>query len=165
MHEELRREAKDAAVNGLGDDYVIAGSQETKDRVDAGHARRKDVCGLAAFKLGYSAFERFAVGMIGARVVVTFVFAELGLHVCGSLVDRSDNGAGGGIRLLADVNSIRSKTHEDSCVLDTAYAQLLPGLTVCRDAVSEPLRSKVPSGAPFSKMDGISGPFPLGTAG
>src|ERR1700722_9680252 len=55
--------------------------------------------------------------MIGARVIVAVsIFSELGLDVSGRLVDRSDDGACGRVRLLTDVDGICSETHEDSCL-------------------------------------------------
>src|SRR5690349_8207422 len=66
---------------------------------------------MAALELGQSFFQCFAVRMIGAGVVVAFIFAELFLHISGGLVDWGDNGPGGRIRLLADVNGVCSETH------------------------------------------------------
>ena len=96
---------------------MIAGTQEAKHGVDACHSGGKSVSCRAAFEFGESAFERFAIRMIGARVIVAVsIFSELGLHVGGRLVDRSDDGACGRIRLLTDVDGVCSETHEDSCL-------------------------------------------------
>ena len=92
---------------------MVSGAQQAKDRIDAGHPGSKDVSAVAAFEFGDGALQRFSIGMIGARVVVAvFVFAlTLRLHVSGRLIDRRDDGAGGRIRFLADVDGISSETH------------------------------------------------------
>src|SRR4029077_17422393 len=58
--------------------------------------------------------------MIGAGVIVAFVFTKLGLHVRRCLVDRSDPRPGSGGGLLSDVNGICSETHGHSCLSQTA---------------------------------------------
>src|SRR5712692_3998406 len=84
---------------------------ETEDGVDGGHAGSENVGALPAFEFSDGALERFAIGMIGACVVVAFIFAQLGLHVGGGLIDRRNDGARSGIRLLPDVNRVGGKTH------------------------------------------------------
>src|SRR5216684_2643349 len=111
MHEKLRGETEDAAVHGFGDDGMIAGAEETENGVNGGHSRSENVSALPAFEFSDGALESFAIGMIGARVVVAFVLAQFGLHVGGGLIDRRNDGAGGGIRLLPDVNRVGGKTH------------------------------------------------------
>jgi len=64
---------------------------------------------VAAFELGYSALERFAIGMICSRIVISFVLAELFVDVRGGLIDRRDNGSGGGIRFLPDMMALVAK--------------------------------------------------------
>jgi hypothetical protein len=67
---------------------------------------------VAAFELGDSFFESFAVGMIGARVVkATFGFAQLLVDVRGSLVDGQNDSASGWIGLLAHVNGVGGESH------------------------------------------------------
>jgi hypothetical protein len=114
LNEELSGQAEDATVDGFGDDGVIAGAQETEDGVNRGHAGSEDVGLRAAFEARHGALERLAIGMLGARVVEAFVFAEGGLHVRGSLVDGRNDGAGGWIRLLSDVDGIGGETHGSS---------------------------------------------------
>src|SRR5262249_11203813 len=64
-----------------------------------------------AFQLGHSPFERFAVRVIGARVVVTFVLSQLFVHIRRRLIDRRDDGACCRVGLLVHVNGISGKTH------------------------------------------------------
>src|SRR4029077_14960662 len=111
VHQELCGEAEDSAVNGFGDYRVIAGTQKTEYSVNRSHAGGKYIGTLAAFQFGDGAFESFAIGMIGARVVVAFVFAEFGLDIGRSLVDRRDDGAGSGIRFLSHMNRVGGETH------------------------------------------------------
>ncbi len=111
MHQELRGEAEDSAVNGFGYYSVITGTQKTKDSVNSSHAGREYIRALAAFQFSDGALESFAIRMIGSRVVVTFVFAELGLDIGGSLVDRRDDGTGSGIRFLSHMNRVGGETH------------------------------------------------------
>src|SRR6202007_2754581 len=89
-----------------------AGRQQAKNRVNAGHPRREHIGAVAAFKFGDSTLEGFAVGVIRARVVVTFVLAQLFVDVGDAWVDGRDNRAGGGIRLLTHVNRIGGKAHD-----------------------------------------------------
>ena len=114
LHEELRGQAVDAAVNGFGDDGVVAGAQKAKDGVDRGHARGENVGGRAAFETRHRALEGLAIRMRGAGVVESFVLAHRILDVRGGLVDGRDDGAGGGIRFLSDVDGIGGKTHAGS---------------------------------------------------
>ena len=93
-------------------DYVVAGAQQPENGIDARHAGGENVGAVTVFEFGHGALQRFAIGMIGARVIVALVLAELFVHVGGGLVDRCDDGAGGRIRLLPDVNGICSETHE-----------------------------------------------------
>ncbi len=91
---------------------MIARPEQPEDRINRGHARSKNVGGVAAFEFGESFFERLAVGMIGPRVVVALaVFAELFLDVGRGLINWRDDGASGGIGLLPDVNGVGGKTH------------------------------------------------------
>src|SRR6267143_1058803 len=111
VDEELRGKAEYAAVNSFGEDYVIARAQKPEDRVDSRHARRENVGAVAAFQLGDRAFQRFAVRVIGSRVIVAFVFAQLFVDVRRGLIDGRDDGPGGGIGFLAHMNGVGGKTH------------------------------------------------------
>src|ERR1700743_3874829 len=74
--------------------------------------------------------------MIRARVIVAVsIFSKFGLDVGGGLIDRSDDGACGRIRLLTDVDGICSETHEDSCLSNKDNAKLLDD--ACCRAVRE----------------------------
>ena len=106
LNEELRGEAVDSAINGAGKNGVVAGAEQSKDRIDCSHAGSKDVSSDSAFEFGDGAFEGFAIRVVGARVVVAFVLAEGFLDVGGRLIDRRDDGAGGGIRLLSHMNRV-----------------------------------------------------------
>src|SRR5271157_4526308 len=75
MNKKLCRDAVNAAIDSLREQYVVAGTQKTENCVDARHAGRKSVRAVAAFELGESAFDRFAIGVVGARVII----AALGL--------------------------------------------------------------------------------------
>lgn len=107
LDEELRGETVNAAVNGAGKNGVVSGPEQTKDRIDGSHAGSEYVGGDSSFEFGDGAFEGFAIGVVRARVVETLVFAEGFLDIGGGLVDRSDDGAGGGVGLLAHVNRVR----------------------------------------------------------
>src|ERR1700682_3706676 len=111
MHKQLRGKSEDAPITSFGNHCRLAGTQQPKDGVDGGHSGSKNVSAPPAFEFSDGALQRFAIGMIGARVVVAFVFSKLALHVGGGLVDGRNNGAGGWIRLLPYVNSIGGKTH------------------------------------------------------
>ncbi len=111
VHKELRGEPEYPAVNGFGEDRVIARAQEPEDRVDSRHAGRENVGAVAAFQLGDRAFERFAVRVIGSRVIVAFVFAQLFVDVRRGLIDGRYDGPGGGIGFLAHMNGVGGKTH------------------------------------------------------
>src|SRR5260370_31639137 len=110
VHEQLRCQSKDPTVNSLGDYRVVAGAQQTEHRVDSRHPRGKNISALATFEFGHRALERLAIGMFGPRVIKALVFAELRLDVGGSLIDRRDDGAGGGIWFLSHMNRIGCET-------------------------------------------------------
>ena len=67
---------------------------------------------MSALKLGNGPFERFAVGVIRARVIVAFVFAQFFVYVRGGLIDGRDDGPGGGIGFLTHMNGVGGKTHD-----------------------------------------------------
>src|SRR5437763_16573674 len=50
--------------------------------------------------------------MICSRVVVALVLSQLLVDVCRSLINRRDNRACGGIRLLAHIDGIGGQTHD-----------------------------------------------------
>lgn len=106
LNEKLGGEAVDSAINGARQNGVVARTEQSKDRIDCRHAGSENVGGDSAFELGDGAFESFAIGVVGARVVVTFIVAEGFLDVRGRLIDRSDDGTGGGIGLLPYVNRV-----------------------------------------------------------
>ncbi len=81
VNQELRGQAEDSAVNGFGDYRVIARTKQAEDSVNGGHAGSKYIGALTAFQFGDGALQSFAIRMIGSRVVVAFVFAELGLDI------------------------------------------------------------------------------------
>jgi hypothetical protein len=52
--------------------------------------------------------------MLGAGVFVAFMLSERLLHVRGGLENRGDDGARGGLRLLADMDRVGGESHEYS---------------------------------------------------
>ena len=112
VHEELRGEAVHAAIDCFGKHDVVTGAQQAEHGVDCRHARSEDVGGMATFQFCNGALQSFAIGMIGAGVIVSaFGLAQFLVNVGGSLVDRSDHGACGGIGFLSNVNGVRRKSH------------------------------------------------------
>ncbi len=105
---------------------MVARAQQAKDRVNSRHAGRKNISAVAAFQLGNGAFESFAVRVIGARVIVPFVLAQFLIDVRGGLIDRCDDGSGGGIGLLPDMNGVCSETH--CALLATAVRIVVPSV-------------------------------------
>ena len=93
---------------------MVAGTQQPKHGVDGRHAGGEDVGRVAAFEARHAAFQRAPVGMLGAGIVVAFILAERLLHVRGGLKNRRDDGAGGGLRLLADMDRVGGESHECS---------------------------------------------------
>src|SRR5260370_7736228 len=90
---------------------MVPGTTQPEDGVNRRHPRGEHVGAFAAFEFRHGAFERLAVRVIGAPVVVAFVFAQLLLHVCRSLLDGRDNRSGGWIRLLPDAYRLSGKSH------------------------------------------------------
>src|SRR5260370_35851709 len=89
----------------------MAGPKKTEHRVDGRHPGSKHVSALSAFQFRNGALKRLTIRMLGARIVEAFILAQFGLHVRRSLIDRRDNGARSGIRLLSHVNRVGSETH------------------------------------------------------
>jgi len=118
--------AEYAAVNGFGQDHMVARAQQAKDRVNSRHAGRKNISAVAAFQLGNGAFKSFAVRVISARVIVPFVLAQFLIDVRGGLIDRCDDGSGGGIGLLPDMNGVVAKPIVLS--LRPLFGSLLPSV-------------------------------------
>src|SRR6266403_2824342 len=103
---------------------MVARAQQAEDGIDASHPGSKNVSAVAAFEFGDGALQRFTVGMVGARVVPTvFIFSQLHVHISRCLIDRRDDGAGGRVRFLADVDGIRSETHVYSSWLEIENLQ------------------------------------------
>src|SRR2546423_170035 len=90
---------------------MVARAQQPKYGIDRRHPGRKNVGALPAFKFSHRALQRFAVGVIGPRVVIPFIFSELCLHVCRGLINRRDNRARGRFGFLAYMYRIGRKTH------------------------------------------------------
>src|SRR5580692_1263714 len=55
--------------------------------------------------------------MVGSRVVITLVLAQLFVYIRGRLIDRRNDRTRGGIRLLPNVNRVRGKSHCDLLLL------------------------------------------------
>ena len=70
-------------------------------------------------------FEREARRILRARVLVALVHAELVLHVGGCLIDRRDDGAGGGVRLLAGVQADGAESRVSSGASRTRYDNIV----------------------------------------
>ncbi len=66
---------------------------------------------MDTFQLGNRAIEGFEVWMVCARVIVAFVFSKFFVDVRGGLIDWCDDGPGGGIGFLPDMNGVGGKTH------------------------------------------------------
>src|SRR6266571_1464337 len=64
--------------------------------------------------------------MIGTRVVEPFVFAKFLLDVGGGLVDGKNDGAGGGVGLLPDVDSIGGETHNYNLLISSGFVSTGP---------------------------------------
>jgi zinc protease len=112
VDKELRAEAVDAPVNGLGEHDVFAGSEQTKNRVNGRHAGSEHVGGQPAFQFRDRPFESLAIGMIGARVVVAAPgLPQFLVNVGRSLVDGRNHRTGRRIRFLTHVNRIGCKSH------------------------------------------------------
>ena len=122
LRKQLRSKTIDAAVDRLRNDGVIARTQEAKHGVDRGHSRGENVGRLPAFQTRHAALQRLAVRVVGARVVVALVLAQRLVHVGRGLIDRRDDGAGGRVRLLPDVNRIRGKSHSVSSKYLSSFA-------------------------------------------
>src|ERR1700730_16842113 len=90
---------------------MISRTQHAKNRVDASHPGGKCVSAVAIFKFGESALQCLAVRMVGARVIVALIFPQLLVDVRGCLIDGRDDGSGGRIRFLSDVNSVSGEAH------------------------------------------------------
>jgi hypothetical protein len=108
--EDLVEEPERAAVGVVRHDDVVAGLQHRGNRADGRHARREGEARLAGFDGREVAFERHARRILRAAVLVALVLAELFLHVGRRLVDRSDDGAGGGVGFLAGVEADGAET-------------------------------------------------------
>ena len=67
---------------------------------------------LPLLQRGEVRLQRRARRVLRARVLVALVPPELGLHVGRGLVDRDRDGAGVRLRLLAGVDAIGGKTHD-----------------------------------------------------
>ena len=114
LAKKLRRQPIDAAVDGVGKNGVVAGTQQPKHGVDGRHAGSKDVSRVASLEAGHAALQSAPVGMLGAGVFVAFILSERLLHVRGGLKNRGDDGARGGLRLLADMDRVGGESHECS---------------------------------------------------
>jgi hypothetical protein len=111
MNQQLSGEAINAAINSFGKNNVITGAEQSENGINCSHAGSENVSAFAAFEFGNGALEGLAVGMIGARVIVAFIFANFFVDVGGGLVDGRDDGAGSGIGFLSYVDGIGGKTH------------------------------------------------------
>ena len=114
LAKKLRRQPIDAAVDGVGKNGVVAGTQQPKHGVDGRHAGSKGVSRVASFEARHAALQSAPIGMLGAGVFVAFIFSERLLHVRGGLKNRGDDGARGGLRLLADMDRVGGESHECS---------------------------------------------------
>src|ERR1700722_11369631 len=125
VNQELRGEPKTAAVYRFGEHHMVARPQQPKDGVDASHSGSKYVSAVAVLESGDGALQSLSIGMIGARVVVTvFIFPQLFVYVSGCLIDWRDDGAGGRIWFLADVDGVSGETHVYSSWLDSKICRL-----------------------------------------
>src|SRR5580704_9179014 len=68
---------------------------------------------MSALQLRQRAFQRFAVGMIRPRIVVTFVLPQFFVYVRRGLIDGRDNRSRCGIRLLSHMNGVGGKSHRN----------------------------------------------------
>ena len=95
-----------AAVGVVADEHVIAGLEPRQQRVDRRHARGERERRRACLDRGDVALERHARRILRAAVFEAGVrLPEAVLHVGRGLINRRDDGAGGGIRFLAGVNA------------------------------------------------------------
>ncbi len=102
--QNLIEQARHAAVEVVAADHVVAGLEHGADGVDGRHAAGEDARGDAAFERRQVFFQAGARGIGNAGVFVALVLAEFLLNVGGGRVDGDRDGAGFGVRLLADVN-------------------------------------------------------------
>src|SRR5437588_421511 len=98
----------------VGDeDDALARVDEVHERGHGAEAGRERDPVLGRLERREAALERRARGVVDARVVVALVLADGVLHVRRGLVDRRDDRAGGGVRLLALVDRARLEIHHD----------------------------------------------------
>ena len=88
LHQKLRGQANDSAIDGLRKNCVIPGPQQAEYRVNRGHSGSENECRRAAFQFRDGTFQSAAIGMRSARVVETLVFPKFSLDVGRGLVDR-----------------------------------------------------------------------------
>ena len=103
--QDLVEQPEGAPVGVGGHHDVVARLQQRRDRADRRHARGEREPGLAVLDGGDVPFERKPRRVLGPRVLVALVPAELVLDVGRGLEQRRDDGAGRRIGLLARVNA------------------------------------------------------------
>ena len=106
VDEQLRNQAKCSAIERRRQNRVIARPKKTEDCIDRRHAGSEGVSGFSTFEFGQGALKGHAVRVRGARVDVAFVLVQVVEHIGRRLIDRSHDGAGQRIRLLAHVNRV-----------------------------------------------------------
>src|SRR5437870_11313551 len=112
MLHDLVEQPEGSAVDVFAANSMIALLQEKlSNRCCCRHSRGEGISGHPSLQHSHVLFQGHTRRVLGACVLETFVSAQALLDVGGCLVDRNSDCAGCGIRFLAGMNSVCSKTH------------------------------------------------------
>src|SRR6185437_13965479 len=141
VDQHLIEQARHAAIDVRAADDVVPSLHHREHGSNRGHAASKYMRGGSAFKRSQVLLKPCTGGIGDAGVLVSFILANLFLHVGGGGENGNGNGAGGGIGFLACVDSSRSKTAIRILMLAHLFEDISLSVTVVRSSGNRQLFS------------------------
>src|SRR5205823_11411017 len=100
---------------------MIARAKQLHDRVEAGHATGERKAVASVLQRGDISLERFARGILAARVLIPFILPESLLHVRRGEVHRRHDRSGQWLRTLAGVYGAGAESRGQIFVEDARH--------------------------------------------